>query len=139
MRYQTNRAGCGPAALGNALNSIGIHRGEEELVTLCRQTPDGTSPANLVRALLKLDRKPTQFREDNPAGVEMLLRYYLLQGRPLILCVDAWEHWVACTGLLGDRYAVVDSADNALLLYYSLDRLYRRWAHVGGNCHGIVV
>ena len=70
--------------------------------------------------------------------MEALWYYTAERGRPLILCVDNWEHWVACTGHLGTRFAVMDSADNRLAIYYTGQELAERWLFKGGY-HAIVV
>src|SRR5262245_12893608 len=125
MRYQSNRASCGPAALHNALASLGIHRTEDELVQLCKQTPDGTSARNLSKAIQSISTTELPLRGDafgyknNPEALVSLWYHVSYLGRPCILAVDGWEHWVTVVGHLGTRFAVADSANNALVLYYN--------------------
>src|SRR3954465_2381362 len=100
MRFQSNRASCGPASLSNALATLGIHRTEEELITLCGQTPSGTSVRNLCRAIKQISTPekplfgdPVKWSKDNDATIG-LWHYTTARGRPVILCVDSFEHWV---------------------------------------------
>lgn len=143
MKYQSNRASCGPAALHNALAALGVSRSEDELIKLCGQNANGTSGAGIVKAIkaLKLEGmtgEPIKFRHENDAMIG--LWWYLTErGRPVILCVDKFEHWVACTGYLGYRFAVMDSADNRLAIYYTGNALAARWAGPKGQFHAIVV
>jgi ABC-type bacteriocin/lantibiotic exporter with double-glycine peptidase domain len=141
MRFQSNRSACGPAALHNALASLGIDRSEDELIKLAGQTPNGTNATGLIRAAKSIpgaDPRPVRWKDEDEAGIA--LWYYISErGRPLILCVDAFDHWVACTGHLGTRFAVIDSADNALVLYYTHTELIKRWVGPKGGYHGIVL
>ena len=51
----------------------------------------------------------------------------LRAGRPIIMCVDKYEHWVSAVGLLGERVIVIDPADAELALSYSVGDLAKRW------------
>lgn len=145
MRYQSNRASCGPAALHNALAALGITRSEDELVQLCKQTPDGTSSRNIAKAIQSISttEQPLRgqtfgFKGANEALVSIWY-YVSYLGRPCILAVDGWEHWVTIIGHLGTRFGVADSANNALVLYYSPDELTTRWEGPNGGYYGIIV
>lgn len=128
MRFQSRKSSCGVAALQNALEALGLQRTEEELTELCKQNADGTSPENLRRAVAAvggINREVQESRED----VALL---YLLQalhdGRPVILCVSGWNHWVVAIGTLGNkRIIVVDSGDNDLVVTKKLDELIEWW------------
>lgn len=140
MRFQSNKSSCGPAALHNALASLGIYRTEDELIKLCKQTTNGTSPKNLVAAIRTLGGQigePQTWKNAAEAGIG-LFWHVVEGGRPVILCVDEIEHWVVCVGRLGKRFAVVDSADNRLVIYYTPEELCARWGYEG-KFYGIVV
>lgn len=147
MRYQSNRASCGPASLHNALAALGIHRTEDELAQLCKQTPDGTSVRNLGRAIQSISTPEQPLRGDafgfkgNAEALVALWYYISYLGRPCILAVDHWEHWVTVVGHLGTRFSVVDSANNALVLFYNADQLSERWLGPGpkGGYYGLIV
>lgn len=145
MRYQSNRASCGPASLHNALAALGIKRSEDELIALCKQTKDGTSSAKLVAAIKAVSTaaQPTYGEaikwRDIESGVVGLWYIVSERGRPVILCVDKFEHWVACVGYLGGRFMVVDSAEIGLVFYYTKEELEKRWEGPSGGFHGIVV
>lgn len=134
MRFQSNRSACGPAALHNALASLGISRSEDELIQLTGQRPEGTSAAGIIKAIRHISEsveprlvgEAISWRNADEA-IRGLWWYITERGRPLILCVDAFDHWVACTGYLGYRFAVMDSADNRLAIYYDAADLLARW------------
>lgn len=145
MRYQSNRASCGPASLHNALAALGITRTEDELIALCKQTADGTSSTNLRRAIAAISTEKAQLYGDAIRWPNIELAWvglwYIVanRGRPVILCVDSFGHWVACVGYLGGRFMVVDSAEIGLVLYYTKEELDARWEGPKGGYHGIVV
>lgn len=133
MRLQTSQANCGPAALSNALSAIGIERSIKECEVLCSvSAAEGTSAAKLVRALSKIDGvSPFRIDERRIDVASLLLRAALDDGRPAILLVDQWDHWVAAIGLLGSgRVLVADSADSDLVLSYTWAQLVKRWGCV---------
>jgi ABC-type bacteriocin/lantibiotic exporter with double-glycine peptidase domain len=146
MRFQSSRSACGPAALHNALSALGVNRSEDELIQLTGQKPEGTSTQGLVKAIKHISESVTpglvgttvSWRNRDDAFIG--LWWYLTErGRPLILCVDSFDHWVACTGYLGYRFAVMDSADNALALYYDAAGLAARWVGPKDKYYAIVV
>lgn len=145
MRYQSNRSSCGPATLHNALNALGIHRTEDELIQLTGQNPTGTSAKGLIKALTSISTpeaplhgEAVKFSTATQATIG--LWYYVSDmGRPVILCVDDFDHWIVCTGHLGRRFAVIDPADNRLVLYYGATELLTRWEGPNGGWHAIVV
>lgn len=145
MRFQSNKSSCGPAALHNALSALGIARTEDELIRLTGQRPPGTSARGLLKAIKSVSS------DDNPlmgecvvwrtvGAAQVGLWYYISErGRPAILCVDSFDHWVCCVGHLGTRFGVVDSADNRMLIYYTAAELARRWEGPSGGYHAIIV
>lgn len=144
MKFQSNRSSCGPAALHNALSALGLTRSEDELITLSKQSPAGTSAAGIIKAIKAISTPeaplkglPVQWR--NPDDAIVGLWWNVAEhGRPTILCVDDLDHWVACVGKLGQRFSVVDSADNRLLIHYAPTELTRRWV-AEGRFYGIIV
>lgn len=145
MRYQSNRASCGPASLHNALAALGIHRTEDELAQLCKQTPDGTSARNLGKAIQSISTAEQPLRGETfgfksaPEALVSLWYWVSYLGRPTILAVDNWEHWVTVAGHLGTRFSVIDSAHNALVLYYNPDDLTTRWVGPNGGYYGVIL
>lgn len=134
MRLQSSQANCGPFALRNALMALGLQRSEKECEALCRVTAaDGTSAANLWRAVQKVDDLRPRKIDEGRFDVAMLQLHAALDcGHPVILLVDNWEHWVAAIGTLGtSRVLVADSADAELVLSYDWGQLMKRW-----ECNG---
>lgn len=149
MRLQSSTASCGLAAISNALSCLGISRSEEELVTLTGYSaPDGTQEKGILKALAAIAKsepaagiQPAQVYETRADVAMLRLVEGLRHGRPAILCVDEWDHWVVAFGLLGQSIHVADSADNALVITYSPGGLIDRWRNPSKrkNFYGIIL
>jgi len=140
--FQSTRSSCGPASISNALESLGIKRTEAELASLCGQTADGTSPKGIIKCLKAIGNgvKAEVFRERRDEVAVLGLWHSISErGRPFILLVDEFDHWVACVGHIGPRFVVVDSADNALVLFLSAPDLLARWVGPDGGYHAIAL
>lgn len=141
MRYQSLKAGCGPTALANGLELLGIKRNEIELSTVAGTTPKGTDASGIVGAAKAAGRFPSTINTKDSDFALYALHYYLCNGRPVIICVDKWDHWVVAAGILGERILVIDSANNELVLVYPPEKLTERWEKPGkgGGYYGIVL
>lgn len=143
MRLQDSLAGCGPAAMHNALMALGTNTDMTICEKLCNTSAvSGTQPRKLLNALrgvsgLSCNVLKERSRED--AAILKLLECLRL-GRPAILCVDKGTHWVATVGILGSvpsiRVLVADSADLDLVISYTPGELLKRW---GPPYYGIVL
>ena len=127
MRYQSRKSSCGPAALANALESIGVVRTEDELGTLSKQSTEGTSSINLRKAVEAMGIEVLNVCEQREEVAGWLLESQIRSGHPGVIVVDNDEHWVSVVGILGETYIVADSADNDLMMFYSLQSLLTRW------------
>lgn len=136
MRYQSRKSSCGPASLANALEAIGIERTEDELATLSKQDATGTSSVNLRKAAEAVGVETINVAEQRKESAGWAISSFLRAGNSGLLVVDNDEHWVACVGMLGNRYIIADSADNDLLLFYGLDELLTRWRSANGKYCG---
>ncbi len=140
-RFQSYRADCGPSALGNALEALGIRRSHDELVTLCGTTGDGTSPLQLKRAITAMRDScglvgPGEMKDTHADIALLRLDAVLHDGRPAILLVDSWGHWVAAVGRLGRRYIIADSADLRATVHTNPADLVARWQYPGVTRNG---
>lgn len=136
MKYQQKWFNCGPAALGNALECLNIKVSQDELDRLCGSTLQGTNEKGLIRAITKLGLEPRIISNRNAQSVVTTIGTSIYNSRPVIACVDNWEHWFAVVGLLGIKYIVVDSATEDLVLCLDAKQLEarlkpqgRRWSY----------
>lgn len=126
---QDSQANCGPFALKNALSAIGIERSAEELEKACGTTATkGTPTKGILKAAQKIEGcSPIVIRERRSDVALLKLEHAVNEGRPVLLCVDHGEHWVAAVGKLGERYLVADSANSELVVSYSTTEIEARW------------
>lgn len=134
---------CGPASLLNALEVLHQPTSLARVRELCGTTEEGTDEEDLKRAALALGLAVDEWSSAVCRATQRWLRASLLAGRPVLLCVDRWEHWVCAVGLVGADYLVFDPARDQLNLLRSglavarFADLRRRWAaprRVRRNC-----
>jgi hypothetical protein len=126
MRYQARKFTCGPASICNALSAYGTYVKEEDA---CETSPNGTDSKAIVAGIRKHGRAAEEFKSRDSLVAITWLDTSIRLGAPVILCVDAWTHWVACIGSIGDRYLVADSAHMELIVPYTSLELVDRWKH----------
>src|ERR1044072_2680949 len=110
MRMQDSQANCGPFALKNALEALGIKRSAEELEKACgTNATNGTPTKGIFKAAQKIEGcNPVVVRESKSDVALLKLEHAIRKGRPLVLSFcdstgKPGEHWVAVVGVLGDR------------------------------------
>lgn len=113
-----------------------------ELKRLTRRTRKdckaGTDELGLIKALRALSDERTTispFETDNRDDAWTWLHGSLSRGRPVILCLDEWNHWVTATGRCGDYITIFDPGlsqrNRAESGHHVLDksRLMKRWVY----------
>ena len=138
MKYQSRKYSCGPAALANALEALGIRRSESELAELCKTTVEGTSEMGLRRALLTLNIQFQALSERRFDVARLRLFECLYKQGSAVLCVANSSHWVSIVGVSGKRFIVVDSAVDDLLLFWSVEELENEWTS-NSNYYGLLI
>lgn len=134
MRLQDSQANCGPVAMRNALAAIGTERSTEECEKLCKtDATNGTRAVNLARAIQSVLGCATVISERQPDVALLRLEKMLRGGHATVLLVDAWDHYVAAVGMLGERFLIADSADNELVISLDPGKLLERWGNVGAR------
>lgn len=132
MRLQDNQANCGPAALKNALQALGIERTMQELEAACKTSAtNGTPTKNILAAAKAIEKcKPHKVLEAKRDVALLRLRFALQAGRPVLLSwcsTSPGDHWVAAVGMLGERFLVADAADSELVLSLDVKQLEEKW------------
>lgn len=128
MRRQTSDNDCGPTAIANAFEvhhrRVGL-RGLRELVGTTREGSDET---DLIRALLAYGCGVDAFSGDGALQAGAWILDASAAGRPVILCVDRWDHWVTTIGAIGRQVTIYDPArDTGGAFVLRLEDLRRRW------------
>lgn len=130
--------------MANALEALGLTRTEDELVALCGQTTEGTTEKGLRRAIAAVGGLNRVIHESRPEVAMLYLLQSLYEGRPVIVCVENWEHWAVAAGTLGfgKRIVCIDSGDNDLVRLRTIDEFVGWWAGPEGAAKrwwGVVV
>ncbi len=108
-RFQAEDFSCGPAAVVNALRSLGIRLTEREVSELAGTTRSGTDERGIMRALRQLGYGVEELDTLDSDEAWEWLRCQLLVVRPVVLCVENFEHWTSVVSMFGDRVVYVDS------------------------------
>lgn len=134
MRFQATSWDCGPTAAGNAARALGIVPCASLLRAASGARPNGASEAGVLSALRAAGLSASEYASDSRDDAWRWLHGCLIQGRPVVLCVNSWSHWVAVVALLGaERVAMVDSTwtrrnrrENGIH-FLTKQQLMRRW------------
>ncbi len=112
MRYQEESWSCGAAALVNAARALGKRVAEGRVRSVSGTThDDGTAEDGLISGARELGLTATEHHSADSAAAWAFVRSNVLEGRPCLICVDSWGHWVTVVGLVGDRVLVADPAN----------------------------
>jgi ABC-type bacteriocin/lantibiotic exporter with double-glycine peptidase domain len=134
VKYQRTEYYCGPASVQGALAILGVKYSQDALAR-CAGTSEahGTDEDGIKRMMFHAGRVPDELATDSELVAFGWLWHSLLYGRPVVLCVDRWQHWVVAVGLIGKRVVLFDPAryrhNTARLGTFSLPRgkLLKRW------------
>lgn len=112
MRYQEHGWSCGAAALVNAARTLGKRVAEGRARSLSGTSEEGgTDEFGLISASRELGLTATPHHSSDSAAAWAFVRSNVLEGRPCMICVDSWGHWVTVIGIVGDRVVVIDPAN----------------------------
>lgn len=132
MILQDSKAGCGPAALVNALETIGENITQALAWNATRTTgTNGCGSRNMVQGIEKIGHGALILHLSDPRKAIVDLRGHLVAGLPVLCVVDNGAHWVAAFAPLHGRIAVADSADGGLVLCPTNAEFLNRWGSTG--------
>jgi ABC-type bacteriocin/lantibiotic exporter with double-glycine peptidase domain len=112
MKWQSKPWKCGPAAVRNALRAFGVKVSEDVLSKMCGTTDQGTDEYGIMDAVRGQGFVATEYRSGSKKNAWHWLHGTLGHGEVVILCTQAWEHWVVAIGTSGkDRIIIIDSSN----------------------------
>lgn len=149
MKFQQQKASCGPAALSAALEAVGIERTEAELATLCKTGADGTDYKSMLLALSIVRQTETavvgrHFQDTADVALLRLLRA-LDDGHAVVVCVsceEPWDHYACVIGTLGKRLICFDPGSAESMSSMTADEFMAWWRGPKGErkpFYGILV
>lgn len=110
MRRQSGDNDCGPTAIANALEVHHRRIGLRPLRELTGCEPNGSDEDDILRALLALGCPADVHEGDDQRQAKVWLLSSLAHGRPVLLCVDRWDHWITVIGTCADQAVIYDPA-----------------------------
>jgi hypothetical protein len=127
---QPNHWSCGPFALKHALVALGRRVDERTIARIARtHWWSGTDEVRLARAARAYDCRMPLVRRTDAARARRTLVGYLSRGRPVLLCVDQWQHWITAVGYQKKKFVVLDSLEAPVLQVLDWPRLEQRWRY----------
>ncbi|MGE5796579.1 MAG: hypothetical protein ACM34N_07335 [Ignavibacteria bacterium] len=122
---------CGPFALKYGLVMLGRFENEREIGKRAGSTWwYGTDEIGLAKAAKYYNCKMKYFRRETPEDAIKALIINLKGGNPCILSVDNWEHWFTVINEQQNKFIVVDSGKDKVIVIYTSKQLAKRWKYV---------
>ena len=131
--YQAEDWSCGPASIVNACRVLGLRVSERSVRSLCGTTPDGTDDVQMIAAVRSLGLTATPHHSSDVAAAWAFVRSNAMEGRPSLICIDQWRHWVSIIGTIGGLVIIADPIDTKTnraengIHTMSRTALVRRW------------
>jgi hypothetical protein len=128
---QSNKWQCGPFALKHALAIVGRFVDEDALTKVARTTKDGTDERMLTRAASHSECELIEIRKHDEDAAHRALTTALGKGKPCLICINQWGHWVTIVGhdSRRQRFVVIDSEKNPVVRIPAWSELKRRWVY----------
>ena len=128
---QSNRWQCGPFALQHALAFVGSFVDEDSITRAAKTTKEGTDEKMLRRAAERFDCRLFEIRRFNEDSAFKALTNALSLGRPCLICINQWGHWVTIVGFdaKSERFVVIDSEKDPVVRIPAWSELKRRWVY----------
>lgn len=136
MRFQQLSWSCGPAAVVNAARAVGKRIAESRVRKLSGTTKrDGTDEHGLITGIRGAGLTATPHWSTIDTTAWAFVRSNVLDGRPCLLCIDNWGHWVTAIGLVGDHVLIADPTSATInqnengIHSFARRQLIKRWKH----------
>lgn len=127
---QPNAWQCGPFALKHALLVYAVVADEDDITALAgARARRGADERQLAHAAAHYGCGLDTARRFAAARARVELGAQLRRGRPVLLCVSQWAHWVTVVHEEGGRFVVCDSHDPAVVTVMPWERLQSWWAY----------
>ncbi len=121
---------CGPFALKYSLVMLGRFENEREIGKIAGSTWwYGTDEIGLAKAAKTFDCRMKYFRRETPEEAVKVLSWHVKRGYPCILSVDNWEHWVTVINEQQNKFILVDSGLDKVIVILSPKQLAKRWKY----------
>jgi hypothetical protein len=135
---QSNKWQCGPFALKHALAIVGQFVDEKAITRAAKSTRSGTDERMLRRAANRFECDLVEVRKFDDKAAFKALTTALSKGRPCLICINQWGHWVTIVGFDGrsKRFVLIDSEKDPVVRIAAWSELKRRWAYADTDKDG---
>ncbi len=124
---QPNAWLCGPFALKHALLALGVFENEWAIARAAGSDPGGTDERELARAARQFDCSLRMIRVHYPEDARQELVHHLEQGKPVLLCIEQWDHWVTAMHHEDNQFVLFDSRGQHVIRVLGWDELRPKW------------
>lgn len=117
----------------NGCRVLGVRVSERTVRSLCGTTAEGTDDDQMIAGIRGLGLTATPHSSSDVAAAWAFVRSNAMEGRPSLICIDQWRHWVAVIGVVGNLVIIADPIDTKAnraengIHTLSRPRLLRRW------------
>jgi hypothetical protein len=106
---------------------LGVLVDERKVTKLAGSDQTGTDEKNLALAARRYGCELREIRLRQPRDARRELTSYLRDGKPCLICVHQWKHWVAVVREERGKFILLDSEDAAVLTIVDWRELRHMW------------
>jgi hypothetical protein len=108
---------------------VGSFVDEGSITKVAKATPQGTDEKMLRRAADRFYCRLVEVRRHTEDAAFKALTGALKEGRPCLVCINQWGHWVTIVGYdaRSQRFVVIDSEKDPVVRIPAWNELKRRW------------
>jgi ABC-type bacteriocin/lantibiotic exporter with double-glycine peptidase domain len=81
---------------------------EATIRRVANTTTKGTDESGIIKSVYHYGYKTTQINSHSKKEAWAKIKYQIGKGRPIILCVNDWNHWVTVVGMFGNKVIMFD-------------------------------
>lgn len=135
MRYQQTAVSCGACAIVNALKCLGKSVAERNIRAQAKTDNEGTDENGVCDAVRAMGFSATKYETPDKKAAWGWLADCLRSGKPVIMCVENWHHWVTAIGIIGDTIIIADPGNTVGnkkengILTFSKSIVIKKWKH----------
>jgi ABC-type bacteriocin/lantibiotic exporter with double-glycine peptidase domain len=131
IQPQPNNYSCGPMSLRHCLLKWGVDVDVYEIIRLGSVTRVGSSEQQLELVMWHAGSEYKHFQLNTSVAAKERIDSLLKRGKPLILCVEKWQHWIACIAHTRRGYIILDSSrPGPVIRFRSWKWLQKQMCHV---------
>ncbi|MFC2135476.1 hypothetical protein ACFLTH_12760, partial [Bacteroidota bacterium] len=114
----------------HALVMLGVFIHEDEIARIAGSNWwAGTTEIGLQKVARRYKCNMKYLQSSNPDDARRALNTELKKGRPCILSINKWEHWVTAVNYSRGYYVIIDSEYSKVITIKSASQLLKKWKY----------